>query len=269
MHLSKLVLCDMDGTLLDSYKRLPLKLDDVINELASKGIAFGIASGRQYPDLKKQFAAYPDMVIIAENGAIVYVGDKLLTCKALNLEELKMIKEKVGSHFIGSTVIAGLHNAYIEKDIDPFIYQHIATYYKKLAYYENLDELFKNDRIVKVAHFVKGGKTQEAYSLFKDLKAHFNVTIAGENWIDVNAQGVSKGYALSVLKDYFKLSKDDCVVFGDYGNDIAMLKEATYSYAMANALEEVKRTANYICPSNDDNGVLKTLKSLFKLVSPI
>ena len=47
MHLSKLVLCDMDGTLLDSYKRLPLKLDGVINELASKGIAFGIASGRQ------------------------------------------------------------------------------------------------------------------------------------------------------------------------------------------------------------------------------
>ena len=85
MHLSKLVLCDMDGTLLDPYKRLPLKLDGVINELASKGMAFGIASGRQYPDLKNQFASYPDMVIIAENGAIVYVGDKLLTCKALNL----------------------------------------------------------------------------------------------------------------------------------------------------------------------------------------
>jgi len=54
-------------------------------------------------------------------------------------------------------------------------------------------------------------------------------------------------------------------VFGDGGNDVEMLRWAGHGYAMANACEEAKAAANYLCPSNEEQGVLITLEELFGL----
>ncbi|WP_231853885.1 HAD hydrolase family protein, partial [Streptococcus sp. DD04] len=47
------------------------------------------------------------------------------------------------------------------------------------------------------------------------------------------------------------------------GNDLEMLSYCGESYAMANATDEVKARAKYICPSNDDDGVLTILQKVF------
>lgn len=51
----------------------------------------------------------------------------------------------------------------------------------------------------------------------------------------------------------------------DCGNDIEMLKYCGHSYAMENASREVKNAAKYLCPSNDEDGVLVTLEKIFAL----
>ena len=56
----KLIACDMDGTLLDSQKRLPPELPEVIAQLREKGVIFCVASGRQYASLRRDFEAYAD-----------------------------------------------------------------------------------------------------------------------------------------------------------------------------------------------------------------
>ena len=53
------------------------------------------------------------------------------------------------------------------------------------------------------------------------------------------------------------------MAFGDGGNDLEMLSYCGESYAMANATDEVNATAKYICPSNDDDGVLAILQKVF------
>lgn len=53
------------------------------------------------------------------------------------------------------------------------------------------------------------------------------------------------------------------MVFGDGGNDIEMLKLAKYSFAMANAPQEIKSIAHYEAPSNQENGVLQILSNYF------
>lgn len=52
------------------------------------------------------------------------------------------------------------------------------------------------------------------------------------------------------------------MVFGDYFNDIEMLKRAHYSYVMEDALDEVKKHGNFIAKSNKENGVIQVINEL-------
>ena len=57
----------------------------------------------------------------------------------------------------------------------------------------------------------------------------------------------------------------DCMAFGDYLNDIELLRTAGESYAMANAHEQLAALAKYRCPSNDEDGVCRTIRAVFDL----
>ena len=267
--MKKLILCDMDGTLLDSQKRLPAAFDDVYQELKAQDVAFGVASGRQYYCLRKQFAKYDDMLILAENGAMVYQGDKALFNECLSDEDILKIDKLVGRYYKTEVVFAGLKGAYIPEDIDPLVYDHIKMYYDRIYYFSNVENLLKEDSLVKVAYFIKDGKPDEHFKRFNDLKGDYNVVISGKNWIDINSLTVSKGMALNKLKNIYGLKDEDCYAFGDYENDISLLQAAYHSYAMANATESVKKVARATCLSNDENGVMLKLKELFKLKSII
>lgn len=51
------------------------------------------------------------------------------------------------------------------------------------------------------------------------------------------------------------------MVFGDYLNDLAMIRDAEWSYAVANAHPEILAVARYLAPSNADNGVVRTIRA--------
>ena len=90
----KLVASDMDGTLLDSKKRLPADLVPVVQGLKEKGATFVVASGRQYDALRRDLDAIAkDIAFIAENGALVVEDDEVLFLDALPAHELGAILE--------------------------------------------------------------------------------------------------------------------------------------------------------------------------------
>ena len=78
----RLILTDMDGTLLDSQSRLPEGFDAMMAELKRRGVMFGAASGRQYYSLIESFAKYKDeFLFVAENGTNVrYRGEQVFSC---------------------------------------------------------------------------------------------------------------------------------------------------------------------------------------------
>ena len=88
----KLVACDMDGTLLDSQKRLPADFPQVMTALKERGVCFAVASGRQYAALRRDFEAYlEDMMFICENGALVMQRDERLLIDPVDPRELYRI----------------------------------------------------------------------------------------------------------------------------------------------------------------------------------
>jgi hydroxymethylpyrimidine pyrophosphatase-like HAD family hydrolase len=90
------------------------------------------------------------------------------------------------------------------------------------------------------------------------------VTLSGENWVDLTENDVNKGTALSVLQKKFEILPSETMVFGDYLNDYDMMKYAEYSYAMANAHPDLKAVCKYETASNDENGVVKAIRLYFK-----
>ena len=72
--------------------------------------------------------------------------------------------------------------------------------------------------------------------------------------------GISKRVGIDKMLEHFQIGLDECMAFGDGGNDIQMLSHVEIGIAMGNASDEVKKYADYITDSVDEDGVFKALK---------
>ena len=91
----KIIATDMDGTLLDSEKRLPKETASVVRALRARGVRFVIASGRQYATLVRDMGDLTqDLTFFAENGTVIMEGDRRLSVDPMNPCDVKEILEK-------------------------------------------------------------------------------------------------------------------------------------------------------------------------------
>ncbi|UCE93931.1 MAG: HAD hydrolase family protein, partial [Flavobacteriaceae bacterium] len=76
--------------------------------------------------------------------------------------------------------------------------------------------------------------------------------------------GANKGRAVQLLQDSLGVSKEETMVFGDFNNDLEMIDQAFFSYAMENAHDNVKKAAKFSTKSNNEAGVEFVLKQLIE-----
>ena len=86
------------------------------------------------------------------------------------------------------------------------------------------------------------------------------VTLSGNQWLDTMERSVNKGAAVKILQDGLMIRPEETVVFGDQMNDVEMLKQAYYSFAVANARPETKQAARFLADSNENLGPLKIMR---------
>lgn len=257
----KLILCDMDGTLLNSKKEEPAKFRYYVDKLTKQGIMMGIASGRQYVTLKEQFADISDkLLFISDNGTIVFQAGKCIYNNPMQKEDLLEIKRRLDNSSTAYMICCGLKGAYAFSENPEFIKQ-ATVYCKNLSYVPSVAAI--DDVICKVAIYDFYDAKNNILPLLSNLHSGLTAVHSSYNWVDVSNSGISKGSALKMLQEQLGISQNETMVFGDYLNDAEMLQEAHYSYAMENAVAEVKAIANFIAPSNDDLGVIKILEQYF------
>ena len=98
--------------------------------------------------------------------------------------------------------------------------------------------------------------------LREKYSGRMKITIAGDMWMDCMKPGINKGQAVKLLQDSLEIKPEETMAFGDQLNDIEMLEQAYYSFAVGNARPEVKATARFQTDTNVNDGVLKILKLL-------
>lgn len=261
----KLIAADMDGTLLDSNKKLSPYLFDLVKKLKEKQVKFAIASGRQYFNLLENFQDIKeDLVYISDNGSIVYDRGQSIYVDEINKNEvikaLKDVRRGKGMY----PILCGVESAYVENDNEIFL-ENARMYYAKLEMVEDLMDVLEKDKICKLAVFDEVDAEKNAFKLLEKYNNNLMVCLSGHNWVDLMNLGVNKGKAIKIIQENYNISYDETMAFGDYLNDYEMMQSCKYSYAMENAHPKLKEVCNYIAKSNDEDGVVNAIKEYFKL----
>ncbi|MCK0156582.1 HAD family hydrolase [Cellulophaga sp. F20128] len=249
----KMVVTDMDGTLLNSKHEVSTRFFQVFEKLKENNILFVAASGRQYHSIiDKLYVIKNDILVIAENGAIAKNKEKELLNTGLDKDTITKLLHIVATIDNVYPVLCGKNKAYIQSNSGDFA-DKFKEYYSSYELLDNLEDY--DDEILKIAIYHFESSERFIYPKVKHLEDALKVKVSGENWLDISHQNAHKGYALNKLQDLYQISPAETMVFGDYNNDLEMLAQADYSYAMANAHPNVKRAAKYLTSSNDEYGV--------------
>ncbi|MGW2486396.1 Cof-type HAD-IIB family hydrolase [Streptomyces sp. NPDC001606] len=263
----RLVVTDMDGTLLDDAKRLPEGLWPLLAELRRRGVLFSPASGRQYATLARQFAEVAEgMVFIAENGTYVVrdgvelSSDPLAPGVAAGVA--RTVRRLAADGVDVGAVVCGKRSAYVERTDEAFLAE-VRKYYVEHRVVEDVTAV--EDDMIKVAVFDFGAAEHSTAPALAEFADSHRVVVSGEHWVDVMNRTADKGTALRGLQRALGITPAQTMVFGDYLNDLEMLDAAEWSFAMANAHPEVVRRARHLAPSNNDNGVLRTIARVLGL----
>ena len=258
----KLVVSDMDGTLLNSKGEVSNRFFELFKELQKRNITFCAASGRQHNSIVSKLDAIKNKIyVIAENGGIAKKGNKVLLSNFLKLEKvLKLIP--ILREIKGSNIVLCCNDAaYIESKDEHFI-SLFQEYYHSFQVVDNLVETAKTTPVFKIAVYHFESSENFIYPFVKHLNDQILLKVSGKNWLDISDEKANKGNALREVQQLLSVTKEETIVFGDYHNDIEMMQEADFSFAMKNAHADIKELAQYATESNDDFGVERILEKL-------
>jgi len=269
----KLVVSDLDGTLLDGNHQLnQLTIDTVIN-IQKLGIKFVIATGRNYYSLDEIYEKLKlnenDGYVIGSNGQQLY-----------DFSNNKLFKEGKISESDGYNIRQLCYKNKLNTIIfyDDMIYSNNSLVLSILIKFKYIlekinksisDRGFENYNSIKKNTIIRGdlnkvcilsSNKRRINKLKAELGNDFEVLCLNKYWYEIMPKGINKGVMLDKIMERENLSREEVIVFGDGENDIEMLKRVDNSYAMSNAMNTVKNYANYIADSNSNNGVIKVLK---------
>lgn len=256
----KLIASDLDGTLLDSEKHLPSDFFDVLDELGRRGITFAVASGRTYSAADHLFPEEyrKKIAFICDNGACTYLDGRLVDMSPLDradYEELLDACEKIGGFRL---VVCAAGGVYHLRYTDEF-FDEVGKFYRSHTVIEDLRAI--DDTIFKVAVCDERGAYSHGKPEFdKIFGDRLSVQVSGDQWMDIQASGISKGEALKALQKALGVTGAETMAFGDYFNDLEMLLCADWSFCPENGHEEIKRQCRFVCADCDHGGVVESIR---------
>jgi Cof subfamily protein (haloacid dehalogenase superfamily) len=256
----KLVVADMDGTLLNSEHEVSPRFFELFQRLKEQHVLFAAASGRQYNSIVDKLQPIKeDIIIIAENGGFAVENGMELVATPLATasknEILKVLEDVPHIH----PVICTRYKAYLRNASTDFI-DKLSEYYTAFEIIEDLKDF--EGEVMKIAVYHDQDSEKYIYPAVRHFEGELKVKVSGENWVDLSHRNAHKGFALQLIQDRHRIDSSETMVFGDYNNDLEMLALAHYSFAMANAHPNVLKAARYNTGSNNDFGVENVLEKL-------
>ena len=255
----RLVVSDMDGTLLNGKSQLPAGFSELIQKLAEKDVMFATASGRNW---ESQKAFFPDcreqLTFVCDNGAFIMYKGKPFFISELNADLWRAVAQKCS--FYGpecGAIVCGVKGTYMIQN--SLIQPAVSHFYSEIQYVHDFDAV--EDQIFKVSvcnlQGTEGAFFDEFQRCFSDRAS---LVCAHPLFMDVMNPGINKATGVQLIQEFLGLSAEQTMVFGDYNNDIEMLKNAGISYVMENAPVSMRKYADFRAPSNEKNGVMTVLK---------
>lgn len=259
----KLVLCDLDGTILNSEKKIPDDFYRVFAQLKAKGIEVGMATGRPVSNVNIKFPLVKDELCnVCENGGCITYKGKIVHVETIPFDVCEKVVLKTRSLGACGAVLCALHATYIENK-EPEMVAACKEYYPDLVIVDDL--LTVKDTIVKLSIYDFLDSKVHVAPAIANIDERIEHATSSNRWVDLMNKGVSKAKGIEYLCAHMGITLANVMAFGDEMNDYQMLSKVKYAYAMDNAIDPIKAICKYTCLSNDEDGVMKALKEVFGL----
>ncbi|MEX0288984.1 MAG: HAD family hydrolase [Flavobacteriaceae bacterium] len=256
----KLVVTDMDGTLLNSDHEVSDRFFELFSQLKAHDILFAAASGRQYNSIVDKLSPIKkDIIVIAENGGFAMDNQLELVSTPLDPLIKNDILNTVEALQEVHPVLCTKHKAYLGRD-SHFFLEKLKEYYTEFETLEDLKSF--EGEVMKIAVYHHESSEAYIYPGVKHFEKDLKVKVSGENWVDLSHKDAHKGFALQIIQQQYQITPEETMVFGDYNNDLEMMALADFSFAMANAHPNILSAARYSTASNNDFGVEQILEKL-------
>lgn len=273
----KVIIMDVDGTLTNSKKQITPKTKEMLIEAQNKGIKLVLASGRPVSGL---IGLAKELEMEKHHGLLVsFNGSKVVDCqtKEVLFDQTMRIED-------AREVLEHMKNFKVYPMIDKGNYLFVNDVYKGMITYQNekIDIFqyearggnFKLCEIEDLSSFVDfplnkiltAGDPEYLNKHYQDMmepfKERLNCMFTAPFYFEFTAKGIDKAKALDSVLKPMGFQQEEMVAFGDGDNDATMLSYAGIGVAMDNAQDSLKKIADKITLSNEEDGIAVMLETL-------
>lgn len=233
----KLIVFDLDGTLLTSENEITQESKEAIWHCKENGFQIAYITGRGTIKTRKFVQELPCDAYACNNGSQIFCEEKLIQTNCIDFEIGKEILQNECSDKEFYVVMEPLkYLNYDDEKID------------NKDYFKSDIEHLPNRPIDMISVKNRDGISLEKYPEIQTKKS-------GKTGIMINHKNATKVNALKVILNYFQIEKENSIVFGDDFSDIEMFQNSGTSVAMGNAIPELKQIATYVTEDNNHNGI--------------
>lgn len=260
----RLIVSDIDGTILDQQHQVDPDLIELIPQLQEKKIPFILASARSpigIAPIARRLGVHQEP-IACYNGALIVKGEEILFEHSLNKDEIREFLHRVEELDPNISINCYSGSVWFNSREDQWT-QVEASITGETPQIQPLSQTLSDDAL-HLHKLLLIGETQNIQELYQKLDPQeFPQTafyLSKENYLEVTAKSVSKRDAVLELAAYYQVPLEQVMTIGDHFNDLPMIRLAELGVAMGNAPEAVQKEARVVTTSNQEHGVAKAIQ---------
>ena len=261
----KLIAIDIDGTLLNTDRKVTTEVNEAIHAAKEAGIRVVLCTGRPFPGvvplIEELGLDKTDDYVITYNGALVqntHTKESIIDYMMTHDDYLTLEKaaEEAGSHF------HAIHNEGIftpNRDISKYSVQE-AFIIDIPLFYRTREEMDPEVKYNKMMMIDEADVLEAAVSrLPQEIWDNYTILRSEPFYLEILNKNASKGKAVKALAEHLGIDQKDVMAIGDSGNDVDLVDFAGIGVAMDNATDEVKAVADVVTTSNNEHGVAQAI----------
>jgi len=248
----KMVVTDLDDTLLLNNKKISEFTLFMFNQLKEKGIKLAFATGRSHHNAMELVPKGLFDGTIAQNGAVAYVNNEVVHYLHISPSDTRDIMLKAREHGI----ISAAETASITYSYTDLSNSRISW----ITNYMLVEDDYLCEEVERILFHVNDDielKLKDIAFLEEHMPDTVGYVVGRDGYAQIMKKEATKLEGVKALCDYFGISINEVVAFGDDTNDISMIKGCGKGIAMQNALAVVKDIADEICDTNEYDGMAK------------
>lgn len=265
--MKNIIFLDIDGTLVDFQKTMPKSTPKALLLAKEKGNFIALCTGRAICDIYSWLLEFAFDGIVASAGAYITCQNKKIFHHILEKDKLRILEDVLKSHGAAYMFQGALGKFYNEDSKIKMINFFELMKFDASGILKNMTLCENPSQMQQIESGVYFGADGDIHMIQKAVDPYFkitgssfssNKTYSGE----ITCNGINKATGMEKLMNYMDIPRECSIAIGDGPNDVEMLQYAQIGVAMGNADESIKKLADMVTDSINEDGIYHAFEQL-------